>query len=344
MRFIYDMALSGHTIPEIVKMLNQAGMPTPGTLTEKNYKGKQMMVRKNTAVICLQYNMVWAILKNRVYTGACVNFKRSKTAPCGIHTKKNAEEEQVIVPGCHEAIVSEEEFEQAFEQCRIMKGKWNKKENRYRPRRTVLSGLCVCGYCNRVMHYEYRKRLPDVFCCQTTRHADVPVDENTCDCREYEVDKINTAVLKAVKQIGELAERKYCIVKSDNRGQKEIATKLEREISQLRQKILQKKTEKQDCYERYIMEEADRKQYLAVKQACDAEIEAAEKKIAELNREMAMQAEVDDKQLKELENISLFARELALTKEMVKAMIEEVRLYRDDWYEIKWKFKNVFDR
>lgn len=58
-RFIFDMALSGHTIPEIVKMLNQSGIPTPGTLTEKNYKGKRMMVRKNTTVICWQYNMVW---------------------------------------------------------------------------------------------------------------------------------------------------------------------------------------------------------------------------------------------------------------------------------------------
>lgn len=118
---------------------------------------------------------------------------------------------------------------------------------------------------------------------------------------------------------------------------------MEREIGQLRQRILQKKTEKQDCYERYIMEEADRKQYLSVKQVCDAEIEAAEKKIAELSRELAMQAEVDDEQLKELENISLFAREPVLTKEMVEVMIKEVRVYRDDRYEIKWKFRNVFD-
>ena len=91
------------------------------------------------------------------------------------------------------------------------------------------------------------------------------------------------------------------------------------------------------------MEEADRNQYLAVKQACDAEIEAAEKKIAELSKEMALQTEVDDEQLIDLENISLFAREPALTKEMVEAMIKEVRIYRDDRYEIKWKFKNVFD-
>lgn len=54
-----------------------------------------------------------------------------------------------------------------------------------------------------------------------------------------------------------------------------------------------------------------------------------------------MQAEVDDEQLRELENISLFAREPALTKEMVKAMIKEVRVYRDDRYEIKWKFNMI---
>lgn len=136
-------------------------------------------------------------------------------------------------------------------------------------------------------------------------------------------------MLKAIKQIGELAEKKYCIVKRDNSGQKKAATKLEREIGQLRQRILQKKTEKQDCYERYIMEETDRNQYLAVKQACDAEIEAAEKKNAELSKEMAMQTQVDDGQLKELENISLFAREPELTKEMVEATVKEVRIYQD---------------
>ena len=339
-RFIFDMALSGHTIPEIVKMLNQAEIPTPGTLTEKVYRGKQMMVRKNTAVICWQYNMVWGILKNRVYTGACVNFKRSKTAPCGVHTKKNEEEEQIIVPDCHEAIVTEEEFEQAFEQCRIMKGRRSKRDHRYRPRRTVLSGFCVCGYCNRVMHYEYRTKSPDIFYCQTTRHADVAVDENTCDCREYEAQKINAVVLKAVKQVGELAEKKYCIAKRDNSQQREKTTKLECKINQLRQRILQKKMEKQDCYERYIMEEMEQNQYLAVKQACDEEIETAEKEIAALSTEMAMQAEVDDEQIRELENISLFAKEPELTREMVETMIKEVRIYRDSRYEIIWNFKN----
>lgn len=342
-RFIFDMALSGHTIPEIVKRLNQAEIPTPGTLTEKVHRGKQMMVRKNTAVICWQYNMVWGILKNRVYMGACVNFKRSKTAPCGVHTKKNEEEEQIIVPDCHEAIVTEEEFVQAFEQCRIMKGKRNRKNNRYRPRRTVLSGVCVCGYCNRVMRYEYRAKSSDVFYCETTRHANMSIDENICDCREYEVDKINAVVLKAMQQIRELAEKKYCIAKRDNSQQRESATKLECKISQLRQRIIQKKIEKQDCYELYIMEEVDRNKYLAVKQACDAEIEAAEKEIIVLGKEMAIQAEVDDEQLKEIENISLFAKEPALTKEMVEYMIKEVRIYRDGRYEIKWKFRNMFD-
>lgn len=52
-------------------------------------------------------------------------------------------------------------------------------------------------------------------------------DENTCDCREYEVDRNNAAMLKTVKQSGKLAERKYCIAKRDHNNQKAAATKLE---------------------------------------------------------------------------------------------------------------------
>ncbi len=91
---------------------------------------------------------------------------------------------------------------------------------------------------------------------------------------------------------------------------------------------MQKKTEKQDSYELYIMEEVDRNQYLAAKQTCDVEIEKAEMQIVKLSKEMAMQAEVDDEQLKKIENISLFAKEPALTKEMAEYMIKEVRVYR----------------
>lgn len=67
------------------------------------------------------------------------------------------------------------------------------------------------------------------------------------------------------------------------------------------------------------------------------------KQIAELSKEMAMQEEVDDEQLEEIENISLFAIEPAWTKEMAEYMIKEVRIYRDDRYEIIWKFRNIFD-
>lgn len=52
---------------------------------------------------------------------------------------------------------------------------------------------------------------------------------------------------------------------------------------------------------------------------------------------------MDDEQLKEIKNIFLFAKEPALTKEMAEYMIKEVRVYRDDRHEIKWKFRNMFD-
>ena len=66
---------------------------------------------------------------------------------------------------------------------------------------------------------------------------------------------------------------------------------------------MRKKTEKQDSYELYIVEEVDWNQYLATKQAGDAEIAEAEKEIVELSKEMTMQVEVDDEQLKKIESM-----------------------------------------
>ena len=54
------------------------------------------------------------------------------------------------------------------------------------------------------------------------------------------------------------------------------------------------------------MEEVDRNQYLAAKQTCDVEIEKAEMQIVKLSKEMAMQAEVDDEQLKKFCVIPIF--------------------------------------
>ena len=56
---------------------------------------------------------MWQILQNRVYMGATVGHKREVVELGGHRTRQVRQEEQIIVAGMHEAIVSEEEFEQA---------------------------------------------------------------------------------------------------------------------------------------------------------------------------------------------------------------------------------------
>lgn len=339
-RYIFDLALEGVKIPDIVKRLNAENVPTPGTIMQ--ILGKWTPKRKNTSIICWQYPMVWKIIKNRVYTGACINFKRSKVVPCGTQTKKNAEEDQEIVPNCHEAIVTESEFEVAFKNCKIM-GVSKRKKNKNKPVSTLLSGTVVCGYCNCTMFYQYRAKMPDIFRCYTTRGADIPLSDDVCDCRAHEVEGLEHMVLNEIHRISQLAEKKYRKMRCDANDQQDAGLKLEAEIGNLKQQIAQKKIEKQDCYELYILGEIEKERYLAVKRNCDLDIQQMDGKIRQMELEMNGQSLVESEDMQILKDVAAYAKEQLLTKEMVQYLIKEIKVYRDNRYEILWNFGNLLE-
>ena len=114
-----------------------------------------------------------------------------------------------------------------------------------------------------------------------------------------------------------------------------------KEYQEYRSSFSQRIEEKEQALERL---EHERMEAVEGNRGCNLWMKEFQRyQIAELSKEMAMQAEVDDEQLKKIENISLFAKEPALTKEMAEYIIKEVRVYRDDRYEIIWKFRNIFD-
>ncbi len=340
-RFIFDMALQGKKIPQIVMALNQSQLPTPGVLAEKFKKTDLTNRRKNKTVICWEYSMVRKILKNPVYTGAAVNFKREKKTPCSIHTQKKKEEDWVIVPNCHEAIITQEEYERAMEQSRTVKNKRGIKADN--PHRTILSGICKCGYCNRTMRYRYRASDFDIFFCATTMYANIPITKTTCDKRYYMVEEINQVVLKAIKYMGNMAEKKYSAIKFHHYNEGQETESLEQEITHLHQKIFQKKVEKQKYYEMYYMEEIDKEEYLTKKRDYDNIIKAIEEQIVIWKKKQIQYSNIEGEDLQTIKNLSYFAPKTELTREVVEYLIKEIRIYRENRYEIIWNFKNIFN-
>lgn len=340
-RFIFDMALQGKKVSQIVMALNQAQFPTPGILAEKLKKTTLTNIRKNKTVTCWECSMVRKILKNPVYTGATVNFKREKKMPCSIHTQKKKEEDWIIVPNCHEAIITQEEYEKALEQSKIVKNKKGRKENY--PHRTILSGICKCGYCNRTMRYRYRVNDSDIFFCATTMYANISITEIICDKRYYVAEEINQIVLEAIRDMGKMAEKKYFTIKFHHYNQRKEAENLEREITQLQQEIFQKKAEKQKYYEMYYMETINKEEYLTKKRDYDNIIKAMEEQFMIRKKKQIQCFDIENEELQTIKNFSLFAKETELTREIVEYLIREVRIYRENRYEIIWNFKNIFD-
>ena len=111
-REAFDMALTGLTPLEIVRNLNDRGIPTA---TGKRWSRRSIL----------------AILKNQVYTGANVRGRRSKSG-----------EEPTVIPGAFPPTVSEDEFK-AVQELMTRRAPANQAARRSNSTH-LLSGLLVC--------------------------------------------------------------------------------------------------------------------------------------------------------------------------------------------------------
>ena len=129
---IFGLACEGCGTGRIAKLLNKEKIPTPG-----QYKNREK----------LQYHILdgegyWdsgkvrKILQNKIYTGTVVNGKTRVTEVGGSHFRQVPEEEQICIPGRHEAIVTEQEYLLALE---VLKNNGCKKE-----KNILQNGIASC--------------------------------------------------------------------------------------------------------------------------------------------------------------------------------------------------------
>ena len=103
--------------------------------------------RKSSPEACWTPLNVRDILKRREYTGVLVMNNRLWKGLDNPKTVWPDESEWKIIPECHEAIVSEVEFEEAQKVFRKIR-KYDKTQNQY-----LLRGLVHCGNCGRSMQH-----------------------------------------------------------------------------------------------------------------------------------------------------------------------------------------------
>ena len=326
-RKVFDMALAGLRPFEIANALNRDGVETPSGYLRKKHPDSNRC--RNFAE-----NRKWTggivrpILKRFAYTGASVGHVTQMRNPCKKGIKHLPKEEWVIVPGLHEAIVSEEEY--ALAQG-VIKG-------RPRPERRELEyplkSLVFCGNCGRRMS---RHRRGWFFC----PYGGNGVDEG-CAGLKAKTAEMEKAVFESIQNFIRLAENEGKSNRHRAGKQKEVLQEasgriavLEKEIEALRQKKL-------SAYEHYCEGRTDREEYLCQKKELDEEIRMNEE-LLERQRAMANPVKRGEERPSASEQSAAcetFRDAESLTYAIAHAFVEKVIIYPGNRMEIKMKFKD----
>ena len=328
-RQIYDLALSGKTRTEIVKILNDQCIATPAEYNRQRGEGRAVMV---TSHPLWDHVKVSRILREEAYTGKLVMRKYVKAAPCAKKRIKADPSQQFIREHNHEPIVSQEEFDRVQEMIPKRKG-WNRQNQRQYP----LKGLVRCGTCGKVMFLRQNKHIGMLQCPEST------LEHSVCPSKQYSYQEVEQTVLAAIKPFLKRIiqeEKKYSRSKAADR-----ASKCEDKIRQLQQEMKRLRQQKTLSYEQYVAGVITQEEYLHQKNEFGRQGQRLDDEISALKEQEAMLTlstiPADLQQAADYAKTYLDCD--ALTREMAVSFVKAVCLF-EDHIDIRWKFADLFEQ
>lgn len=352
---IFHLACKGYGTGKIAKILNKEKVPTPGQYKnqkdyfqkffdsgqqerEKQFRGYHDAARQDQGKV--QYHIMngegyWdsgkvrKVLKNKVYLGTVVNGKNQVTEVGGSQFRQVPDEEQICVPGRHEAIITEQEFLLASE---VIKNRGCQRGKRHNLKQAgVLLGKIRCGYCKRSLIRIDCTKIP----CFTCKKAGYE-EKSRCISERLSETELESAVLECMNQKLEQDNPDQKKRKQDDglpmpdRGQmKQMCMALEQKRDSL-------KIEKQYLYEQYKRKQMERRVYLNKVEALREEENSLCEQIEYLR---GGQEKCEEDRKLEQKKAVCTGRLESLTREVIDAWIDTVYVYGNSQFDIIWKEK-----
>lgn len=326
-RLIFDLALQGYRIMQIVNVLNEKDLPTPGKL--RYLRGENLAIKKvDDREWLWEKNMVGTIIKNYTYTGALIQGKTYSVRVCDKRRRKTNPTQQIIIENHHKAIISHEEFEQAQGITRTGKEMGFRKDSGF-----SLRGKIRCGNCGLNMKYRNGKN-PVVFC----QHKEAAGTKSTCKRIKYPATEIEKVVLDALKKeieiFYEISEQFGNIGKDD--AEATILKEVKKELEIL-------KAEKIRQYEAYAEGVLPREIFFEKKQILTDKIEELQKRYALVSK-IDAKAEAMQKEINSVHGaIDKEGSFDKLTRQMAEIFVEQVTIYDSYRINITFKFEKIIE-
>lgn len=199
-REIFDMAIAKMRLTDRARTLNERGVETPGQYYRRKHPGTKKFINSSDKA-CWTHANLRMILKQEMYYGAIVGHKRQGIGVGCKHTASVPKEDQFIVEGRHEGIITKEEFLKAQEIfCEIGETK------NVIPKTYPLYKKVKCGICGGAMSYKTYFRNGVTYRYFICPHAKEQTDEDGC-CKRYIIeDSLNEIVWSVVRQLLDMTD------------------------------------------------------------------------------------------------------------------------------------------
>ena len=330
-RKIFDLALEGKTPAEIAVILNDYHLETPSAYFMRMNPGSRKF-RTSSQEACWSAINVREILKRREYTGVMIMNQRRWKGLDNPRTVWTDESEWQIIPDCHEAIVSESEYEEAQKVFRKIRKGYERSPNQY-----LLRSLVHCGVCGRIMQRQKNSRVIYYACFKSVSNR-----ETACPVGERFIEADLERIVK-----NDLLEKLQLLVDADDHLHEAAAStegteeNLRFRLEQIEKRLKQISVGRISAYERYAEGRLQRDIYLIERDKMNAESDSLSAEKERLEKELLSLSQSRNRELTEtcdMARRTLTADEL--TNEMLLFFIDRVNVFSGMRVEIIYQFSD----
>ncbi len=330
-RKIFAMAVNGKTAYEIARILNAEGIETPAQYFHRKFPDSRKF--KNTSPSKKwDHNNVRAIIKRLDYTGSMAYRKKNWIDLNNKHRTNRDKAEWIIVPNCHEALVSEADYNQAQKTIKKVVRNCNRSEREY-----PLRSLVRCSICGRIMH-RYCNVKRTYYKCDMSRYDEAtrcPIDE------KYYEDKLESVVEKNLHiMLSILIGRVQLIEKTDSKSTGDKGN-LEISLHDVEKRIKQNNLARMNGYEQYAAGKISRDTYLKLKSDLNNGLEQLSHEKSDIENNLkALNCTESSEITTTCKNADDFLHADNIKNDMLLPFIECVNVYSGMKVEIKYKFSD----
>ena len=334
-RTVFDAAIGGAGTTEIARMLNEHGYETPGKYYQRMHPDKNRY-RHASSMSCWDRHMILKILKQEMYYGAVVGQKYKNDRVGSKHFMLVPKEEQIVVEGMHQGIISKEEFQEAQKAIQSQRVKKADQDRTYPLWRKVR-----CGKCSRAMITKskvVKSKLYRYFFCD---HVYTQIGEEGCSRKNFREEKLNEIVWNSVRPLLDAVgnAREQVLQKKAEAGLPKA--EMVKDLADLQREREKCDADRFSNVDQFMAGILDKDTYQTRRAKLSEKAERLEVQITELEKKIREDEIVTDDGVQDtLDEIWRFADLTELNQDVVGVMIDQVLVYDLEHVEIRWKFSD----